>query len=242
MKALHKNRFTGIFLVAICFLTIADNIATAQNIHDPWKINIYYSPEYTSKFLSVTSDQSNTKELRRKETGTYGYSVGINFEKHLNDRFAFGLGGRYSRKGYKKPLSTLSTPVNGNDQTKGFFKAELLEFPVFIDYSYIKKEKLSLFLRVGPSFNYLIEAKEKTEYYSSGDLTETTELTRDDANLNNFIMGGNIGTGVQAFISDNVGFILMPQFTYFFTPLRKNTPEKERLYSIGVNGGVILAF
>ncbi len=242
MKALLKNRFKGLFLVAICFLTIADNVATAQKIHDPWKITIYYSPEYTSRYLSVTSDQSNIKELRKKETGTYGYSVGLNFEKHLNDRFAFGLGGRYSRKGFKKPLSTLSEPANGNDQTKGSFKAELLEFPVFVDYSYIKKEKLALFLRVGPSFNYLIEAKEKTDYYSSGVLMKTTELTRDDANLNNFIMGGNIGTGVQAFISDRIGFMLMPQFTYFFTPLRKNIPEKERLYSIGINGGIILAF
>ncbi|MBO9698595.1 MAG: PorT family protein [Sporocytophaga sp.] len=242
MKALLKNRFTGIFLVAVCFLTFTNNIATAQDIHDPWKINIYFSPEYTSRFLSVTSDQSNVKELRKNENGTFGYSIGLNFEKHLNDRFAFGLGGRYSKKGYKKPLTTLSAPINGNDQTKGSFKAELLEFPVFVDYSYIKKEKLALFLRVGPSFNYLIEAKEKTDYYSSGVLTETTELTRDDANLNNFIMGGNIGTGVQAYISKNIGLMLMPQFTYFFTPLRKNVPEKERLYSIGVNGGIILAF
>ncbi|GAL84428.1 hypothetical protein MYP_1656 [Sporocytophaga myxococcoides] len=240
MKAPLKNRYTGLLVVvAICFFTITDNVATAQKIHDPWKITIYYSPEYTSRFLSVTSDQSNTKEMRKKETGTYGYSVGLNFEKHLNDRFAFGLGGRYSRKGYKKPLNAA---LNGNDQTKGSFKAELLEFPVFVDYSYIKKEKFALFLRVGPSFNYLIEAKEKTEYYSSGVLTKTTEFTRDDSNLNNFIMGGNIGTGVQAFISDKIGFMLMPQFTYFFTPLRKNTPEKERLYSIGINGGIILAF
>jgi len=242
MKARLKNRFSGLFLVAICFLTISNNIATAQKIHDPWKINIYYSPEYTSKFLSITSDQPNVKEIRKKETGTYGYSFGINFEKHLNDRFAFGLGGRYSRKGYKIPLTTLSTPINGNDQAKGSFKAELFEFPVFVDYSYIKKEKLALFVRVGPSFNYLIEAKEKTDYYASGVLTEKTEITRDDANLNNFIMGGNIGTGVQAFISDNIGFMLMPQFTYFFTPLRKNVPEKERLYSVGVTGGIILAF
>lgn len=242
MKALLKNRFTDLILVAICFLTITANVVTAQKIDDPWKITIYYSPEYTSRYLSVTSDQPNIKEIRKKETGTYGYSLGLNFEKHLNDRFAFGLGGRYSRKGYKRPLTTLGTPINGNDQSKGSFKAELLEFPVFVDYSYIKKEKLALFVRVGPSFNYLIEAKEKTEFYTSGILTETTELSRDDANLNNFIMGGILGTGVQAFISDKIGFILMPQFTYFFTPLRKDTPEKERLYSLGVNGGIILVF
>ncbi|WP_028979098.1 porin family protein [Sporocytophaga myxococcoides] len=242
MKALLKNRFTGIFLFAVCLLTFRNTIAIAQDIHDPWKITIYYSPEYTSRILSVTSDQPNIKETRKKETGTYGYSLGLNFEKHLNDRFAFGLGGRYSRKGFKTPLTTLSTPVNGNDQAKGSFKAELFEFPVFVNYSYIKKEKISLFVRVGPSFNYLIKAKEKTDYYTSGTLTETSELTRDDANLNNFLMGGNIGTGVQAFISENIGFMLMPQFTYFFTPLRKDVPEKERLYSIGVNGGIILAF
>src|SRR6478736_7630225 len=124
MKALLKNRFTGLLLVAICFLTITPNVVKAQKIHDPWKITIYYSPEYTSRYLSVTSDQPNVKEMRKKEKGTYGYSFGLNFEKHLNDRFAFGLGGRYSRKGYKKTLTTLSAPVNGNDQAKGSFKAE----------------------------------------------------------------------------------------------------------------------
>jgi|GEM_PF-6495855 hypothetical protein len=243
MKALLKNWFIGLFLAAIVTLTSTNiNSAVAQKIHDPWKISIYYSPEYTSRFISVTNDQTNIKELRKSEKGIYGYSAGLNFEKHLNARFSFGLGGKYSKKGYKKPLKPLETPVNGFDQSKGTLKTELLEFPVFVSYSYIKKEKFSLFLRLGPSFNYLIEAKEKTEFYTSGTLLETQEKLRDDANLNNFIMAGNIGTGIQAFLSKNVGFIIMPQFTYFFTPLYKDVPVKERLYSVGANAGLIFAF
>lgn len=128
-------------------------------------------------------------------------------------------------------------PANNYIQEKGKIDQyfHYLEIPFMLKYKIIER-KIDINVLGGVSTHFLIGNK---VYYTLGNQAEYLGHTSD---IQSFNYSGNIGFGLDYYISEDFSFLFEPQFKYYLNSVNINSLIENRPYSFGLYTGFLYQF
>ncbi|MCF6357084.1 MAG: PorT family protein [Draconibacterium sp.] len=227
----------------ILFSLFALAQSNEKNLAKKLSIGVSFSPDYSYRRL-YSSDDNIFVDIRNKEgSPRFGFTTGIITSYKINNRFELESGIQFSDKGDKygfvlDDLILPGDPFNERDDPSipEKFTSEYhfycVGIPVKINYYFLRKN-FGLFISMGVSADYLIDAKIKNKSEFK-DRTEKNSTTINNEDFNKLNIVGLTGFGIDYIITPRIKFQLEPVFRYSFTPI-DDTPLKGYLYSFGAD-------
>ncbi len=164
-----------------------------------------------------------------------GLLAGAAFELGFTDLLALQPELLFMQKGFQ---NTFNFNYPGYDYSiKSSFALNYLELPVSLKFKFGFGSGNGLYLSTGPSFGYLMSAKQIAKFTLNGDKQKRTEtIDLDDAGFRRFDLGLTVGTGV--FIKAGPGAVFLDgRYVFGFVDLEEEDPDFSvfnRGFSIGV--------
>lgn len=213
-------------------------------------IGVSFSPDYSYRRLHLSDDDYSFVDLRNKaESPRFGFTTGIVISYQTSNRFVLESGIQFSDKGDKHEMviddfisfDDFGNIITGRDINNPLIPEKhtskyhyyFLGIPLKMNYYFLKKKNVGLFVSAGVSADYFINDKTTTKLEFK-DRIEKNSTTHDSTDFNKVNIIGLVGFGIDYKVTNRIKFQLEPVFRYSFTPL-VNAPLKEYLYSFGVD-------
>ena len=243
---LRMKLLTTFSLILLSMLVLAqskENISTRKLY-----VGVSFSPDYSYRRLYSPDDDSFVDLRNEAESPRFGFTTGIVISYQISNRFVLESGILFSDKGDKYgfviddliSFDDFGNIITGRDINDPLIPEKhtskyhyyFLGIPLKMNYYFLKKN-VGLFMSIGVSTDYLIDAKHtsKSEFK---DRTEKIIKPFNNADFNRVNIVGLVGFGIDYKITHRIKFQFEPVFRYSFTPL-VNTSLKGYLYSFGVD-------
>lgn len=134
---------------------------------------VSFAPAYTQQSTRASSDLNwLEKEWDRKESGKFGYALGIFAEKEVAEHWSARVGVGFSSVGERvDSLLDLGVDKYNNDY-------RFIEIPIAVCYSFGKNKYTRPYVSLGYSLNYFLN--KRTTYSMAGTNRDEVLLTKED--------------------------------------------------------------
>lgn len=213
-----------------------------------FSVGVSFSPDYSYRRLYSSDDNFFLDFRNETESPRFGFTTGIVTSYQISNRFVLESGILFSDKGDKYEVviddfisfDDFGNIISGRDINNPLIPEKhtskyhyyFLGIPLKMNYYFLKKN-VGLFMSIGVSADYLIDAKIKTKSEFK-DRTENNINPINNEDFNNISITGLTGFGIDYKITPRIKFQLEPVFRYSFTPL-VDAQLKGYLYSFGAD-------
>lgn len=239
------NKIIICFLLLILPYTVFCNTSSDSTKPEKAQIGFVISPDYCFRALKADGDAQWMANIRdTMEIPKFGYSAGLNFAHTLGPKFLFEAEILFTNKGEatKKynienvPQQEIKT-VMKTSYLKNYY---YLDIPLKVNYFFLSKNNLRLFVTVGLSVNtYLGQSTFVTEQYNDG--SQRGYVSKAQLNYEKVNLAMLAGIGLNYDLTDRYVFKLEPIYKRSINSII-DAPVKSYLYSVGLNVGISYRF
>jgi len=229
-----------IFILFFTFCLHAQETDTLPPRKFSWGLS--FSPDNCYRSLNYrNSVQWLEAERNREEISKLGFTCGIRLSRRISEGISLDAGLLFSDKGEKtrwQHLNWVGGDVSRPLQSRVSFHYQYFDVPVKLNY-YFKKNKLRFFVSAGISSNLFIRQRTVIYLkYENGDRTKTKNNEPAIYSRINFSL--LVGAGLSIDLSKRLSLRIEPVFRRSLSPVIMNVPDKEYLYSVGLDIGIYL--
>lgn len=211
-----------------------------------FKFGVVVNPNISNNFLSNDGSVPDAvaEVFADIEKFTWGHYDYLFTQYSINARFKIQIGTGYSQSGYvtkKKELRFSQPSPTDPEYSKFFYTYHDIIFPVLLRYNLGRR--LNKFYLIGGIAPQVKISRTKTHklWYPSGEIT--TQKTEDDPHSTEYRKtncNGTIGIGYDMEISGKLHLLIQPTFDCNLFGVFQSASLNRRMYTIGLNAGVIL--
>jgi opacity protein-like surface antigen len=209
-----------------------------------FKAGIVYSPDYCYRLLNYHSSNKQVQNLRNdNETGTFGYTTGLDIKIDLTSKIILESGLLYSIKGEQTKNTGLEWATPNPDfpiKSKTQYQFKYIDIPVKVNYL-LGGKKVKIFVSAGVSVNVFSEKKTNviSEFANGHKISENSVI---DLGYLKFNLAGLLGFGIKYDLTKKISLFVEPVCRPFINSIVVDKNAKEYPYSIGANVGVYYSF
>lgn len=170
------------------------------------------------------------------------YSIGASARYQFNDNLGLNLKITYATRDFtlnhNYRFIDLNDPVFFQLPRQTSASLSYLDFPIYLNYAFLKKNKFDIFFSAGVAPGVLLSDDESTVFEDNH--KEKTKIITNDL-INSLLVSGSFGAGIKYHLIDKLDIILEPQYRYFFNRIsdgnEDNTPQ---LFSVAIGAEIRL--
>ncbi|MBK7869834.1 MAG: outer membrane beta-barrel protein [Saprospiraceae bacterium] len=225
-------------------------------------VSMFGSADYNHILTPSALDEAGNVVDKSFERYELGYSGGLMVSWEKN-RWEIGTGAIYTAKEYEpRPLVYLGGSLSGGYYGESFKLVELdmLQLPLQVRYNFIKKNKWRAFVTSGLSLQVALQANyylEEEKFPSAQRPPKPSPdggfVTQGDAKkkvlskgwfeggslLDNGYITGNVGFGLEYFITERLGLFTQPTYHHSLDYFTKGFgPDQDRINTMSIFTGV----
>ena len=220
-----KNIF-AISLLVFTFYSFSQSDSIKKN-----QLGIFYSPNYCGYQFD----------------GGYGYTTGLNYARKISNRISLNSGILFSNQAdnqYNSTFGNLVGDVGIKDTTYTYRnKYQFIEIPLIVDFYFLQREKLNVFVMGGITANYFLGRKTSVEMTpTTGPIVQNGYIDNPVSSFSTFVFSASIGFGMEYKVNRDWNIIFEPEYTIYAPSKSFNFGIGGYMYSVGVNCGVTRNF